>query len=115
MNSAPPTITPELARHVLWLLGADGGCEPGLFTHQLLRLLGYADHDNKAKLATLYPAEAAALSLAQLDPDGTATLQKIAAGGPAIYCPRCWGADGPFTPAGLCEACARPLPLGGVM
>jgi hypothetical protein len=30
-------------------------------------------------------------------------------------CTRCDDADGPFTPAGLCEACARPMPLGGVM
>ncbi|WP_344491871.1 hypothetical protein [Streptomyces enissocaesilis] len=32
-----------------------------------------------------------------------------------ITCTRCPDTDGPFTAAGLCEPCARPLPLGGVM
>lgn len=31
-----------------------------------------------------------------------------------IRCQRCGDEDGPFTPDGLCEPCARPLPLGGV-
>jgi hypothetical protein len=31
-----------------------------------------------------------------------------------IRCTRCKGEDGPFTDAGLCEACARPVPLDGV-
>ncbi|MGW6741721.1 hypothetical protein ACWGDX_13500 [Streptomyces sp. NPDC055025] len=112
MNTPIPAAT---ARHVLWMYGADGGTEPGLFTHQLLRLIGYADHDNKTKLASLYPAEARAVQMAQLDPDGIKTLLKIAAGGPSIYCIRCRNADGPFTPDDLCEGCARPMPLGGVM
>ena len=33
----------------------------------------------------------------------------------AIECDRCGDEDGPFTKAGLCEACARPLPLVGAM
>lgn len=32
-----------------------------------------------------------------------------------ITCTRCPDTDGPFTTAGLCEPCARPVPLGGVM
>jgi hypothetical protein len=31
-----------------------------------------------------------------------------------IRCTRCRDEDGPFTDAGLCEACARPMPLDGV-
>lgn len=31
-----------------------------------------------------------------------------------IRCTRCQGEDGPFTPGGLCEPCARPMPLDGV-
>lgn len=31
-----------------------------------------------------------------------------------IRCSRCTNEDGPFTPAGLCEGCARPMPLDGV-
>lgn len=33
----------------------------------------------------------------------------------ALKCRRCEDADGPFTEAGLCENCARPLPLVGAM
>jgi hypothetical protein len=33
----------------------------------------------------------------------------------AIHCARCTDDDGPFTTSGLCEACARPLPLAGAM
>jgi hypothetical protein len=32
-----------------------------------------------------------------------------------IRCARCPDTDGPFTDAGLCEACARPMPLTGAM
>jgi len=32
----------------------------------------------------------------------------------ALHCTRCWDVDGPFTPSGLCEPCARPMPLDGV-
>lgn len=31
-----------------------------------------------------------------------------------IRCSRCKDQDGPFTDAGLCEPCARPMPLDGV-
>lgn len=30
-----------------------------------------------------------------------------------ITCVRCGDTDGPFTPDGLCEGCARPVPFGG--
>lgn len=30
----------------------------------------------------------------------------------AIRCGRCRDEDGPFTDEGLCESCARPMPLG---
>lgn len=33
----------------------------------------------------------------------------------ALKCSRCKDTDGPFTEAGLCENCARPLPLVGAM
>lgn len=32
-----------------------------------------------------------------------------------LRCDRCGDTDGPFTKAGLCEACARPMPLVGAM
>lgn len=113
MSTNSPTIPPQTARHVLWFFGADGGTQPGNFTMQLLRLIGYARHDDHAKLAALYPAEAQAMRIGQLDSDGIKTLQAVAEG-IAAYCSRCWTSDGPFTDDGLCEACARPMPLDGV-
>jgi len=37
-------------------------------------------------------------------------LPELAAETEPIRCSRCQGDDGPFTDAGLCEACARPVP-----
>jgi hypothetical protein len=31
-----------------------------------------------------------------------------------LRCIRCGDEDGPFTPDGLCEPCARPMPLDGI-
>jgi len=73
-----PVITPETARHVLHTFGAAGGWRPGTFTTRLLDLLAYADDDNAARLATAFPAEAAAVHLAKYEESGIAQLQRIA-------------------------------------
>lgn len=108
MQTAPP-IPQEVARHVLWHFGADGGIEPGSFVARLLDAITAADMVNTARLAEAFPEYVAAVVGAQMDPDGIANLQKIA----APRCGRCTGDDGPFTDDGLCEACARPVPFGG--
>ena len=74
MHDIPPTT----ARYVLFAFGADGGWRPGNFTENLISLLARADETNTAKLATVYPAEAAAVRLAKYDENGIAKLQQIA-------------------------------------
>lgn len=73
-------ITPTTARYVLFAFGAEGGWQPGNYTEHLISLIARADRENAAKLATIYPAEAAAVHLAKYDENGIARLQQIAAG-----------------------------------
>jgi hypothetical protein len=113
VSASSPTIPPETARHVLWTFACDGGYQPGSFTQKLLELLAAADVVNTARLAAAFPAEAEAVRMAKNDRDGIAKLTAIATGQP-IRCQRCPDVDGPFTEAGLCEPCARPMPLDGV-
>ena len=72
-------IAPETARHVLWLHGADGGCQPGVFMTRLIATICAADRIHTEMLRTIYPALVAAIAMAGTDPDGIATLQNIAA------------------------------------
>jgi hypothetical protein len=76
MTDIPPTT----ARYVLHSFGADGGWGPGNFIKDLISLIARADRDNAVKLATIYPAEAAAVRIAKYDENGIATLQALAAG-----------------------------------
>lgn len=48
---------------------------------------------------------------------GHGTTQLVGVENPfvTIRCTRCDGDDGPFTQSGVCEACARPVPLAGAM
>ena len=115
MNTDTPTITAETARHVLWHWGQPGGAQPGSFTQKLMQAIDSADRINAELLRVVYPALVAALK--DGTPDTVTYLQRIAAGElPTVpRCSRCGDKDGPFTTAGFCEACVRPLPLGGVM
>ncbi|MCX5365867.1 hypothetical protein OG864_45035 [Streptomyces sp. NBC_00124] len=108
--STSSTISREVAAHVLSHFGRPGGYPAGDWTEALISLIDRADMTNRAKLLTAFPAYGAAIALAKYDEHGIEALQDIAAG----RCPRCRQDDGPFTPAGLCEACARPMPLDGV-
>ncbi|WP_392971011.1 hypothetical protein [Streptomyces sp. LN245] len=110
MSTNGPTITPDVAAHVLFHYGREGGYQAGSFTTALLTAMGTADPTNLARLAAAFPGYVAAVTFIQYDPDGVSYLQDIAAG----RCTRCKNADGPNTPTGLCEACARPMPLDGV-
>ncbi|MFI5985106.1 hypothetical protein ACIBEA_30095 [Streptomyces sp. NPDC051555] len=78
MSLETPSIPAETARHVIWTFGREGGYRPGTYTQKLLELLAYADEGNTAKLATVYPAEVAAVRLAKYDEDGMDQLQRIA-------------------------------------
>lgn len=110
MNTNSPTIPADVAAHVLFHYGREGGYQAGSFTTALLTAMGTADPSNLDKLAAGFPTYVAAITAIHYDPRGVERLQDIAAG----RCTRCKQDDGPFTPAGLCEACARPMPLDGV-
>ncbi len=110
MSTNSPTIPPDIAAHVLFHYGRDGGYQAGSFTTALLSAMGTADPSNLDRLAAGFPGYVAAVTAIQYDPNGIERLQDIAAG----RCTRCKQNDGPFTPAGLCEACDQPMPLDGV-
>lgn len=110
MNTSNPTIPADVAAHVLFHYGREGGYQAGSFTTALLTAMGTADPSNLDKLALGFPGYVAAVTAIHYDPNGIERLQDIAAG----RCTRCKQDDGPFTPDDLCEACARPMPLDGV-
>lgn len=110
MSTSSPTIPPDVAAHVLFHYGRDGGYQAGSFTTALLSAMGTADPSNLDRLAAGFPEYVAAITAIQYDPAGVERLQDIAAG----RCTRCKQNDGPFVPSGQCEACARPMPLDGV-
>jgi hypothetical protein len=107
MSTTAPTISQTPARHVLWYFGENGGMDPGRFIHCLIAAICAADPDNQARLATIYPEYVAAVLGAKLDPDGTANLQRIAAG---VLC-TCGDEDGPWED-GTCEGCLPTAPGG---
>ncbi|BBC30059.1 hypothetical protein SGFS_013530 [Streptomyces graminofaciens] len=112
MSTSNPTISSEVAAHVLSHFGRPGGYPAGDWTESLISLIDRADMTNRAKLLGAYPDYGAAITLAKYDEAGIDTLQAMATG-ITLRCTRCRDEDGPFTAAGLCEACARPMPLGG--
>ncbi|MGX1254107.1 hypothetical protein RKD48_006618 [Streptomyces ambofaciens] len=110
MSTTNPSIPADVAAHVLWHYGRDGGYRPGSFTTQLLTTMAMADPANLDRLAAGFPDYVAAVTAIQYDPNGVEYLTDIATG----RCPRCKNDDGPTTTSGLCEGCARPMPLDGV-
>jgi hypothetical protein len=110
VNTSNPTIPADVAAHVLFHYGREGGYQAGSFTERLLTTIAMADEVNTARLGVGFPEYVAAVTVIQYDPNGIERLQDIAAG----RCTRCKQDDGPFAPDGLCEACARPMPLDGV-
>lgn len=114
MTTETITIPADVAAHVLSHFGR-GGYPAGDWTERLITLIDTADMVHRAKLASAFPDYGAAVLLAKYDEEGIATLQRIAGLPPtAIRCTRCNQDDGPFTPSGLCEPCAAPMPLDGV-
>jgi len=71
-------ITPEIAAHALWHYGYSA-IEPGSFTRSLLETIARASPNNRACLAAAFPGQCAAMTLAELNKNGIATLQDIAA------------------------------------
>jgi len=80
MSTNSPTIPPDVAAHVLFHYGREGGYQAGSFTTDLLSAMGKADPTNLDRLALGFPEYVAAVTAIQYDPDGVANLQRIAAG-----------------------------------
>lgn len=90
MSTNSPTIPPDVAAHVLFHYGREGGYQAGSFTTALLSAMGTADPANLDRLALGFPEYVAAVTAMQYDPDGVARLQAIVRGET--------GADEPSTP-----------------
>lgn len=117
MSTNSPTIPADVAAHVLFMFERSGVVSqivaadlvPNEFQRHLIRAIAHADHNNKARLEQIFPEYVSAVVGVQLDPNGMDRLKDIA----ALSCTRCTDKDGPFTPEGSCEPCARPMPLDG--
>lgn len=84
MNPSVPNITPTQAAHVLWLIGEDGGYQPGNFVEKLLDAFHAADPTNHALLALGFPGEAEAMRIAGYR-TGAEMLRHIFAGRQVEY------------------------------
>lgn len=80
MSTSSPTITPDVAAHVLFHYGRDGGYQAGSFTTALLNAMGTADPANLDRLAAGFPEYVAAVTAIHYDPDGVERLQRIVRG-----------------------------------
>jgi hypothetical protein len=80
MSLSSPTIPPDVAAHVLFHYGRDGGYQAGSFTTALLNAMGTADPSNLDRLAAGFPDYVAAVTAIQYDPNGVQRLQAIVRG-----------------------------------
>lgn len=118
MSTSIPTIPPDIAAHVLFMFDRSGvvaqivaaDLVPTEFQRHLIRAIADADADTRDRMQEIFPGYVSAVVALKYDPNGIDQLKKIA----ALRCTRCADEDGPFTDLGLCEACARPMPLDGV-
>jgi hypothetical protein len=80
MSTETTTITPEIARHVLWHYGADHGMQPGRGVQTLMVAIDAADMVTVEKYRLGFPEIVGAMLAAKNDEDGVSRLQAIAAG-----------------------------------
>jgi hypothetical protein len=80
MSTSSPTIPADVAAHVLFHYGHDGGYQAGSFTTALLNAAGTADPSNLDRLAAGFPEYVAAVTAIQYDPQGVERLQAIVRG-----------------------------------
>ncbi|MGA4864159.1 hypothetical protein ACPB9J_16080 [Streptomyces lavendulocolor] len=80
MDTTEPVITPETARHVLFMFGRPGGQQPGRFTQHLMAAIECADLVNASLLVEVYPELVAAVRLAKYHDGGIDQLKAIASG-----------------------------------
>ena len=109
MSTSSIAIPADVAAHVLFHFGHKG-IPAGEWHEALIGLIARSDMVHKAKLTSAFPDYGGAVLLAQYADNGIDVLKDIAAG----RCTRCKQDDGPFAQGGMCEPCARPMPLDGV-
>jgi len=80
MGTKRPSIPAEVAAHVLFHYGHDGGYQAGTFTTNLITTIDSADPSNKARLAAGFPEYVAAVTAMQYSHTGAEYLQSIARG-----------------------------------
>jgi hypothetical protein len=77
-------VTQSNAAHVLWVMGMEGGVQPGSFVEKLIEAMVVADTENLARLSQGFEGLTAALSVYKKLEGGVAILQGIAAGRPYV-------------------------------
>ncbi|MFI9344988.1 hypothetical protein ACIG0D_27535 [Streptomyces sp. NPDC052773] len=80
MSPSSPSIPADVAAHVLFHYGLDGGYQAGSFTTHILNAMGTADPANLDRLALGFPEYVAAVTAIQYDPAGAERLQRIVRG-----------------------------------
>lgn len=75
-------VTQRDAAHVLFVMGMEGGVQPGGFTEKLIEAMVVADEGNLDRLSLGFEGLTAAISIYKRMNGGVAVLQQIAAGIP---------------------------------
>jgi len=83
MSTTSASIPADVAAHVLFHYGRDGGYQAGGFTELIISAIDRADPANKAKLGLGFPEYVAAVNAIQYSPNGIDYLQTIVRGGAA--------------------------------
>jgi hypothetical protein len=83
MSTSSPTIPADVAAHVLFHYGREGGYQAGGFTELIISAIDRADPANKAKLELGFPDYVAAVNVIQYSGTGVEYLQTIVRGGAA--------------------------------
>jgi hypothetical protein len=75
-------ITQRDAAHVLYVMGAEGGMQPGGFVEKLVEAMIVADEGNAHRLRAAFTGIMSAVDVYQRMEGGVKILQQIAAGHP---------------------------------
>jgi len=75
-------ITQRDAAHVLWVMGMEGGVQPGGFTEKLIEAMIVADDGNAHRLRAAFTGIMSAVDVYKRMEGGVKILQQIAAGHP---------------------------------
>jgi hypothetical protein len=75
-------VTQSNAAHVLWVMGMEGGVQPGSFVEKLIEAMVVADTGNLDRLSHEFEGLTSALSIYKRMEGGVKILQEIAAGRP---------------------------------